>query len=250
MAGTGFLQMLGEIARQGHPVKFFNTYHGIPINYEGRILSVEAQVVSAIVHEYQLVCMDEDQFTYLQSDMLPGMMHARCLEVDMKAREVRLTGFDLATSSAGQRMSVRVSPKEPAEAEVYNAAGRRIPGILADVSMNGVGIVTFAAYQYGQLAFEMDSEVMVDVQLLGNNAHLAGSVLPGGGILHFRGTVASVQERGRFTHRIGLKLQAGSESEMALRNFIATRQEELLLELRDKYEALCNKPRKKTGPLS
>jgi hypothetical protein len=245
MTGTGFLQILGEIARQGRSVKFFNTYHGIPINYEGRILSVETQVVSAIVHEYQLVCMDEDQFTYIQSELLPGLLHARCIEVDMASREVRMTGFDVATSSAGQRMSVRVSPKEPADAEVYNAAGRRIPGILADVSMAGVGIVTFAAYQYGQLAFDMDSEVMVDVQLQGSNVSLSQ-----GGTLHFRGSVASIQERGKFTHRIGLKLQSGSESEMALRKFIATRQEELLLELRDKYDALCNRPRKKTGPLS
>jgi hypothetical protein len=238
MAGTGFLQRIGEIARQGRPIKFFNTYHGIPINYEGRILSVEAQVVSAIVHEYQLVCMDEDQYTYLQSDQLPGMLHARCIEVDVASREVRMTGFDLATSSVGNRMTVRVAPKEPADAEVYNGSGRRIPGILADVSMNGVGIVTFAAYQSGQLAFDINSEVMVDVQL------------SPGQQLHFRGAVASVQERGKFTHRIGLKLQPGSESEMKLRQFIATRQEELLLELRDKYEILRTKPRKKTGPLS
>ncbi|MFZ6027048.1 MAG: PilZ domain-containing protein [Chloroflexota bacterium] len=238
MAGTGFLQLLGDIARRGRPVKFFNTYHGIPINYEGLIMSVEAQVVSALVHEYQIVCMDEDQFTYIQSDMLPGMLHARCIEVDMPTREVRLTGFDLATTAAGHRTTVRVSPKEPADAEIYNASGRHIPGILADVSTAGVGIVTFAAYMYGELAFEIGTEVFADVHL------------QDGRRLRFQGVVASVQERGKFTHRIGLKLQPESVSEEALRGFIAVRQEELLLELREKYQALVHKPRKKTGPLS
>jgi len=234
---TDNLNILGLIARSGAPVRFFNTYHGVPISYEGQILSVETQVVSAIVHEYQAVCIAEDLFTYIQSDQLSTMLSAKCIEVDFAAREVRLTNFAMQDSSAGQRTRVRVSPREPVEAEIYNNSGRRVQGILADVSTIGVGVLTFSAYQAGELAFDMESDVFVDV-------HFPNQMM------HFQGKVASVQERGRFTHRIGLQVQPDAVSENALRSYIAVRQEELLLELGEKYEILRKQPRKKTGPLS
>lgn len=232
-----YIRIFSEHARQNRPVKLYNTYRGVPISYDAFIASVDPWYVTATVHEFQAVCLALDNLTHIQGELLPEVLRARCITVDVRAKEARLTEFLAVGQSVGKRAMVRVQPKEPIDVEIFDA-GRRVPAIVADISTNGIGVVTFAAYIYGNMAFERGAEVFANLRLPGQEQPM-----------RFQGRIASVNPKGKYTHRLGLTLIPDSVSEVTLKKYIAVRQEEILMELKGVYESMCAAPRKKTGPI-
>lgn len=232
-----YIRIFSELARKNQPVKLYNTYRGVPISYEAYILSVDPWYITTSVHEFQAVCLALDNVTHIQSDLLPEVLRSRSITVDIRAKEARLTEFVLAGQSVGKRTTVRVQPKEPIDVEIFDA-GRRVPAIVADMSTNGIGVVTFAAYIYGNIVFERGAEVFANLRLPGSEE-----------LIRFQGRIASVNPKGKYTHRLGLTLDPSSNSEGVLKKYIAIRQEEILVELKGVYESMCAAPRKKTGPI-
>ncbi len=232
-----FIHTFGEMARLGESIKLYNSYRGIPIVYEARLLSVDSWYVTASVHEFQAVCLALENMTYIQNSLLPGLLRSRCINVDVKTREARLTEFTLGGASVGKRKTVRVQPREPTDVQLMDANGVRIAGILADVSSDGVGVVTFATYTSGELPFTRGMEIFAELILPESDQNF-----------RFHGKIVSISSKGKFTNRLGLKLQPDPAAEPILRKYIAYRQEEILLEIKGVYESMCRE-KKKTGPL-
>ena len=88
------------------------------------------------------------------------------------------------------------------------------------------------------MAFERGAEVFTDLRLPDNEQ-----------TVRFQGRIASVNPKGKYTHRLGLTLNPNSASETMLKKYIAGRQEEILMELKGVYDSMCAAPRKKTGPI-
>jgi len=231
------IRIFGDIARLGRPVKLYNAYRGVPIVYDAQVLSVDPWYVTLGVHEFQSVCLALEGMTYIQSDLLPEVLRARCINVDVKGCEARLTEFAPGGPSAGKRAAARVQPREPTDVQIKDSGNSAVSGILADVSTDGLGVVTFATYTYGELPFGKGADVFVDLRLPGVDR-----------MVRFQGKIASVFAKGKFTNRLGLKLQPDPSVAPLLREYIAMRQEEILLELRGVYESMCRE-KKKSGPL-
>jgi hypothetical protein len=127
----------------------------------------------------------------------------------------------------GKRMSIRVQPKEPIDAEIYNSE-QRIPGKLADISPTGVGVFTFATYIYNELTFKKGQEVFVEFRLPTSER-----------LIRCRGKVNSVAHKSTaFMHRMGFSVDTDPIAGTLLRDYVATRQEELLEELRRVHDTM------------
>lgn len=213
---------------QQKPVRLINTYRGIPITNDARIITISQGYVAFNVHEYQAVCMTLEGKTYVQNDILPEVYQARAVAVDVSTKQAILTEFTGAGTTVGKRMAARVQPKEPADVEIYDG-NRRIPGKLADISTTGVGIFTFATYIYGELSFEKSENVFIDVRMPLSDT-----------IMRFEGKISSVMhQKGTFLHRLGVKLVPNPATDAALLEYITHRQNEILRELKAIYETMA-----------
>lgn len=208
-------------------VKLLNSYRGLPVSYDAKVITISQGYVAFKVHEYQAVCMALEGKTYIQSELLTEILQARPVAVDVLKKEAILTEFVGVGQSVGKRMAARVQPKEPADVEIYDGE-RRIPGKLADISTKGVGVFTFATYIYGEMSFEKHSDVYIDVRLPGI-----------GTILRFQGRINSVvHQKGTFLHRLGLKIYPNPKAEPVLQRYLNYRQEEVMRELRAIYDSM------------
>jgi hypothetical protein len=226
MEPSEYHRILGEIARQGLPIRLYNTYRGLPISFEARLLDVSLWYATALVHEFHAVCLSLEGYTYIESDRLPEVLRARSLSLDIQTREVRLSEFVGVGHTVGKRSNVRVQPHEPTDVEIYDVT-RRVPGILADVSPDGIGVVTFAAHIYGQMPLTKGSDVDVDLRMPGSQE-----------MLSFAARVAAIQSKGKYTHRLGLKLAPDEPAAAILSSYVAQRQEIIMVELNGVYNSM------------
>jgi len=235
MSNDDIMRRFGMIAEQKKPVRLINTYRGIPISYDAKVITISQGYVALNVHEYQAVCMTLEGKTYAQSDLLPEVLQARAVAVDVMTKQAILTEFEGVGHSVGKRMAVRVQPKEPADVEIYDGQ-RRIPGKLADISTIGLGVFTFATYIYGDLSFEKNADVVVDVRMPLTDE-----------ILRFPGKVTSVaHQKGTFLHRLGVRLFPTPENEKRLQEYVFQRQDEVLHELNAIYQTMIQDKEKKS----
>jgi hypothetical protein len=228
-------RIFGMLLEQGKPARLINTYRGIPINNDARLITISQGYVAFSVHEYQAVCMTLEGKTFIQSDLLPEVYQARAVAVDVLTKQAILTEFAGVGTTVGKRMAVRVQPKEPVDVEIYDGK-HRLPGKLADVSTTGVGVFTFATYIYGELTFEKSENVYIDVRMPVSDV-----------ILRFEGKITSVaHQKGTFLHRLGVKLLPNPETDLALLQYITQRQNEILRELKAIYETMAQDKEKRS----
>jgi len=233
-ADDDLMVRFGVIHDTQKPLQLLNSYRGLPIAYEASIITISQGYLACKVHEYQAVCMALEGKTYVQSSLLPEILQARPVAVDVLKKEAILTEFVGVGQSVGKRTAVRVQPKEPADVEIYDGE-HRIPGKLADISSSGVGVFTFATYIYGDLMFTKNSDVFVDVRLPGFDQ-----------ILRFEGKINSVaHQKGTFLHRLGVKIQPNPAAEPILQAYVNRRQEEVMQELRAIYESMVRDKERK-----
>lgn len=221
------MQRFHLIAEADIPIWLFNTYRGVPVTHTATILSIGQGYVTFGVHEHQAVCLALEGKTHLRGDLLPEAYQAQTVAVDVMSRQAVLAGFTGAGHTLGKRMAIRVQPREPADVEIY-AGDRRIAGKLADISTIGLGVFTFATYIYGDLSFEKNAGVFVDVRMPVTND-----------ILRFQGRVASVAHpKGTELRRMGIRLLPDPEAEAVLTQYVQARQDEIRRELEAIYESM------------
>jgi len=221
-------RIFSMLLEQRKPATLINTYRGIPITHEARIVTISQGYVAFSVHEYQAVCMTLEGKTLVKSNLLPEVYQARAVAVDVLTKQAILTEFTGSGTSVGKRMAVRVQPKIPVDVELYDGK-HRIPGKLADISTTGVGIFTFATYIYGELSFEKSENVYIDVRMPTSDT-----------ILRFEGKITSVMhQKGTFLHRLGVKLLPNPATDATLQQYVTLRQDEVLHELQAIYETMA-----------
>ncbi len=221
------MKQFEAIAAQEKPIHLINSYRGIPVSYEASIVTINQGYVALKVHPYQATCMALEGKTHVQSDLLPEVYRAKAVAVDVLKSQAILTEFAGVGGTVGNRMTARVQPREPIDAEIYDGE-HRIPGKLADISPTGVGVFTFATYIYGDLTFEKGGKVFVDFRLPTSEP-----------VIRCQGKITSlVHQAGTFLHRLGLQITATPSSEPLLQQYVALRQEEILDEMKRVYKSM------------
>ncbi len=216
-----------QAAAQGKPVRLMNTYRGIPVTYDARIIMINQGYLALNVHPYQATCLALEGKTYVQTESIQEIYQAKSVAIDLVKCQAILTEFTRAPYSLGKRLAIRVQPKEPIDTEIYDGE-HRIPGKLADISPIGVGVFIFATYIYGELTFKKGQEVFVDFRLPTSER-----------LIRCRGKVTSVvHQSGSFLHRMGFAINTNPIGEPLLHEYVAARQEELLEELRRVHDSM------------
>jgi hypothetical protein len=236
LPGDPILDWLLDCAQNDRPVRLINAYRGIPIAYFTRAIAVNVGNAIFAVNEYQAVCLALDGKTHIQRPGTPDALRARVISVDVTKKEVILTEFTRAAGPLGKRMTTRVQPSSPIDAEM-RLGNHLFPCQLVDISLNGVGVITLETYTYGDLEVGKGSKIQLYFTLppMHMPVQLAGQVTG----------VIEVQDSHQ--RRLGCKTFPESNVDLLLLEYVALRRDELMRELSLIYTAMR---RERFNPIS
>ena len=222
------MRLFHMLLSAGEPVTLVNNYRGFPVEHKATILALEQGYVAIGIHEHQAVSMAIEGKTFIQSNWLPEVVRAAVMAVDVVKKRAVLTEFEPGGNEIGKRSAIRVSPREPLDADIYDGR-RRLSGKVADISSSGVGVFTLAAYVYGDLSFEQNKEVYVDFRLPTTDA-----------VVRFHGVVTSVADKqDAHLHRLVVHIFPNPEVQPLLDAYIKQRQDETERELTLIFQSMC-----------
>lgn len=217
---TEILRLLRWIKASGKKVKLFNEYKGVPISFEATIMGVSEDSVLLQINKYQTVCIFQSRLTYIRHEVLPQVVRGTVNTLDALKDLAVATELKYCGTMIGDRAQIRVVPEEPIIAMVANKI--QAPGLLADLSLHGAGIVLDQA-SYTARTFGAGQQIQLDFLLPGpERQRISMNALV---------KSAATDERTKKV-RIGLQTFPDAVMELILSRYIAKRQAVILREIK------------------
>jgi hypothetical protein len=136
-----FLAQLNDLAASRAEINLLNVFEGVPLSFSAKILGFRENSIDVLTDQHQAVCMFFEKKTFIQSKRLPEILQADVLGLDPIQRIATLSNFSRVKSGIGNRLLVRVQPKDPLEGSIKNQHGKPVMrGELADISQDGIAI--------------------------------------------------------------------------------------------------------------
>jgi hypothetical protein len=204
-------------------VRLLNIFKGVPVHCQAVVQQVNDAWVDLIVDAPESISLVWNPTLWMEIDDLPEVVTARVDLFDIVSGKLRLSQFEFGESVLGERMWVRVEPKNPVRVEII-LHNQQINGSLADISTVGAGVYTYAGESAG--ALQTGSRVEIVARL------------PDGPV-RFHGSVGSTTRSVDY-HRISICFDANQPDETLVRSYIAKREEEIRTEIIRLYDTLVN----------
>ena len=118
---------------------FMNMYKGLPLVYEAVLQNVGEKSAKFKVVSPSSVCLDWEPQTTILEDQKTATLTANVIDFDILTGIVELTNFRYGGRHVGNRMIVRVEPRDEIGVEVETDS-QVLTGELADISLTGLGV--------------------------------------------------------------------------------------------------------------
>ena len=225
-------QQLYIIFEKKQSVRLLNTYQGVPISYDAMIVGTTANSVKMIVHKYQSVCLRLHKYTYFISPLLPGVIKASALTVDLATNIAILFDFQYSADGIGKRMLVRAQPTEPIDVLLMNdTKTQRIKIQLMDISLTGMA-VSAPQLLFNTDVFKQNSTVYPQFNLPGK---AQGKFI----LVNVTGTIVNINlDKSKQVYRIGLRIFPDGTANPILVQYISRRQSDIMKDIRTLYNKM------------
>lgn len=209
-----------------HQLELLSSYRGVPFVCRARIESVEENRVQLKALEPTMACLEYDmQPRVLGSDYFEPAL-AKVSRFDVLNGIVVLENFSYIGAKLGERMIVRVEPKQPITVAM-EGDGIHAEGQLADISFSGLGVrVSYADYSNALkpgVAFQLNMQLP--------NGHVS---MPG--------TVLSAVKTPDF-YRLSIRFGPNGAQKSLIFHYMVDRRAEIEQELYDRYATLVEEKR-------
>jgi hypothetical protein len=267
------LTVFRQLSESNKDVRLLNVYKGVPVSYEAKIVEVADKSALFRTDKYQIVCLDFEGKTHIQSLFLPKIVIAKVHDIDFLRNECVLGDFEYTSGRIGARTQVRVIPEKTIEGIIrVGESPQSFPGELADISLDGLGFHTHAETLLPE-NFQKGIKVTIELYLPGvrqkkspqqsskkkkEAAQLHHTVrLEEGNLpcieqidwqsdyetikISVHGEIANMHEElehGR--HRIGIRIDPGDDSKAEIAHFITHRQAQIMREIKHVYDNLAS----------
>ncbi|MFZ2890078.1 hypothetical protein [Sulfuricurvum sp.] len=207
-----------EILRhKNKDITLYNTYCGVPIQYEAQVIESNRQGVLIKAHPIQnTAAVLQNGIHLLKNEYLPYNIYASVTPKYMKGeRYLELYDFKKLETSFFQRTSVRVHPPKPFVLEViHNAVHLKLN--IFDISLGGVATTSKHNYTLGN---SIEATLYFPTEIIGETHGIKGYFV-----------FTSSYEEGKKYH---FKMNPTRQQEFYLSKYIARRQQEIIKMLRD-----------------
>lgn len=200
-------------------LKLLNYHHEVPVSYGVTIDSIDGDAVEFTVHQAQAAILGLQKQTLMKSSHFPEGLGVHCFVeyINVRNRMTVLSRFAYAAIRADRRSAVRVRVGEPSVETAYQAEGQSVQGVLKDISVTGLAMVTPEELPTG-----IPETGTLTLNLLGNRLTVKATMVRS----------AAVGEGCLITFRIELD----AKMEEIVSQFIYSRQVEIIRELKEYIE--------------
>jgi len=190
------------------------------------IAGTTANSVKMFVHKHQSACLRLHKYTYFESPLLPGVIKASALTVDLATNMAILGDFQYSDDGIGKCMLVRAQPTEPIDVLLLNdSKTQRIKIQLMDISLTGMA-VSATQLLFNADVFKQNSTVYAQFNLPGK---AQGKFIP----VNVTGTIVNINlDKSKQVYRIGLRIFPDEIAHPILVQYISRRQSEIMKDIR------------------
>ncbi len=270
------VELLKRVASAESEIRLMNIYQGVPIAFPAAIVYTGPNSIIVKTEKYQIVCLYQERYTYIQYPGFPSVIKARVNRVDATNLQAELNEFEYVNERIGERRQVRVWPKEVVTSQLRLPERMdTIVGELADISVEGMGIYlspneyTAQLFRQGrkvaiifrlpgifQIAAPKHYETSYDEEgdrydrsqlrlssihtpIKGERNEVNGTRTVRSPEIEVTGSVANIYtESNTNRYRIGVKLQPNEYYRIIVTQFISQRQSEIIQEINTIYRLL------------
>ncbi|MFQ5714404.1 MAG: hypothetical protein ACE5GU_10265 [Candidatus Scalinduaceae bacterium] len=205
---------LKSLEKEGKKVKLVNFYKGILIRYDASVLSVDEDEAVLQIHKYQRLALEEEKQTFISSELFPKTIKANLITVNATELKAVLADFAYVDSSPVERVYMRIQPKKPIEAVIYDE-DCKITGQIVDIS-----VASMAVHVTKTSKFKKNSDVSMSVSLPKANQSTIGKVK-----LH--GKITMIRKEKGF-NKLVIEILPDPYTEPLISQYLSQRQVEIL----------------------
>jgi hypothetical protein len=213
------LSNLQKAMKANRPLDLLSSFRGVPVRYKASIQQIQGEVVTVQALPPEAVCLELEREVVVLGEGVEEALRADVVGVQLTAGTAHLTHLRYADDRLGNRLMVRVEPKEPMLLRL-EVGGQTFQGQLVDISMGGLAI------QMLPVVPDLLLKTRAPVRLAFN--------LPSGPI-ELVGIIRSVKPT-TDGKRLGVAFPQDAQLS-AIVGFILQRRVEILAELKSAYEA-------------
>jgi len=194
------------------------TYKGVPFTFKAKVQSIEGGQAHIKTAEPTMVCLEhEKKIKLLGSDYFDPSVAEVC-SFDILNGLAVLQNFSYLGAKLGERMIVRVEPKDSIEVEIATNDKTTL-GVLADLSLSGIGVrISYLDYHS---TLKPGTVVQLSLGLPKGPIHPSGTVL----------SVAKIVGN----YRLSVRFKEGEPHRPAIFHYLVDRRAEIEQELKDEY---------------
>lgn len=216
--------LVQKLMDEQSPLRLANTYKGISISFEAKILSFDGSLAVLSVTSAQAVCLVVEKMTNLISEALPCALRATVVDVNLKLGQAALVGFMPVSETVGLRQQTRVAPGDVVSL-ILSSGHIMAKAKLLDISTGGVGLQI------------KDNLYREEVMRQGMIIRLLQIDLPvtrtlGWCEISSAGTIRNIQYWPTLhSYRMGIQIKPILQVKNLIESYIAKRQKEILSEI-------------------
>ncbi len=214
------IHALEQLAGTGSNVRLMNVFRGIPVVFEAFVGGSADLGMIFKVHKYQLVCLELEKYTYITSDVLPAIIKAGVVHLDYRSDNAVLNNFSYVSDTIGCRTAIRVEPRALVPVTILTG-NKKLTGNLADISVDGIGVLVLTMYLYNPKVFQEQATVQVRFKL--PDGENKDNQIPG--------HISYITEDNG-AYRVGFNIFPDANTRKNMMQFIGQRQVEILREVK------------------
>ena len=199
-------------------LELLNTYKGVPLTFKARILSIEEEKAKLCTEDPLAICLEEEKITRLLGNDFFDPAIASVLSYNAISGIIELGNFSYSGAKLGDRMIVRVEPKDAIEVKITNE-DRTIITDLVDISISGIGIRILNANYTPFL--KPGTVVQMDMHLDTGDISLGGMIL-------------SITKTPDF-YRLSIRFAQNDNQKILIFRYLIDRRAEIRQELKQHY---------------
>jgi len=206
-----------RVAAGNHEIDLLSMYKGMPVIHKAKGIFVYEDTVHMQPCTFKSVCLTLSKKVIVLSDLLDEPIDTKVKTVDLVSGTAVLESFSYVSGHLGDRMSLRVEPRESIEIQL-ESGGKTFTGSVVDLSISGAGVVV-SGEEVNKL--RLRSIVRFSLPLPDETLQLLGV------IRHVKRTTKS--------SRLGIAFEPGTNLRSVF-TYINQRRAELLEELKEAYQ--------------
>ncbi|MEA3327556.1 MAG: hypothetical protein U9R53_09685 [Chloroflexota bacterium] len=221
-------ERLRENLNKQCPVTLYNTFHGVPINYEAEVAMIHPHFLGLIVHPYQAVCIKLERRTYLETKSIPTLIRAYPVSIDYTNHVVMLKDMMVPKSITTDLFHSWVAPDKAIDVEISSDDGSELTAPLMEIAVlegNSIRVVISAPKDINYARHD--------------DVGLVFRLERGGNLVQVQGEVHSLTKiRKQDGKRMEVAGKAIMGDEISVLAYIAKREDEIMGTLDKAYQKL------------